>query len=66
MIAIAVDRYQAIMFPLRPHMNKSRTKVIILIIWVLSTVLAIPMGIAYEIRVVSCTVDIALLRFCLM
>ena len=47
-------------------MNKSRTKVIILIIWVLSTVLAIPMGIAYEIRVVSCTVDIALLRFCLM
>ena len=41
------------MFPLRPHITKSRAKVIILIIWVLSTVLAIPMGIAYKISVVS-------------
>ena len=46
-------RYQAIMFPLRPHITKSRAKVTILIIWVLSTVLAVPMGLAYKIRVVS-------------
>ena len=41
------------MFPLRPHITKSRAKVMILIIWVLSTVLAVPMGLAYKIRVVS-------------
>ena len=41
------------MFPLRPHITKSRAKVTILIIWVLSTVLAVPMGLAYKIRVVS-------------
>ena len=46
-------RYQAIMFPLRFHITKSRAKVMILIIWVLSTVLAVPMGIAYKILVVS-------------
>ena len=44
-------RYQAIMFPLRPHISKSTTKVIIVIIWIISLVLAIPMALAYNIVV---------------
>ena len=44
------SRYQAIMFPLRPHISKSTTKVIIVIIWIISAVLAIPMALAYIIE----------------
>ena len=39
------------MFPLRPHISKSTTKVIIVIIWIISLVLAIPMALAYIIVV---------------
>ena len=38
------------MFPLRPHISKSTTKVIIVIIWIISAVLAIPMALAYIIE----------------
>ena len=37
------------MFPLRPHISKSTTKVIIVIIWIISLLLAIPMALAYTI-----------------
>ena len=49
--AIAVDRYKAIMFPLKSHASKSRTKVIILIIWIVSALLAVPMAIAFRAEV---------------
>ena len=49
--AIAVDRYKAIMFPLKSHASKSRTKVIILIIWIVSAILAVPMAIAFRAQV---------------
>ena len=49
--AIAVDRYKAIMYPLKSHASKSRTKVIILIIWIVSTILAVPMAIAFRAQV---------------
>jgi len=46
--AIAVDRFRAIMFPLKSHTSKSRTKVVIVIIWILSCILAVPMAIAFR------------------
>ena len=49
--AIAVDRYKAIMFPLKSHASKSRTKVVIVIIWIISAVLAVPMAIAFRAEV---------------
>jgi hypothetical protein len=39
---------QAIMFPLKSHASKSRTKGVIVIIWVVSTILAIPNAIAFR------------------
>jgi len=51
--AIAVDRYKAIMFPLKSHASKSRTKVIILIIWIVSAILAVPMAIAFRANMVQ-------------
>merc|ERR1711874_515117 len=51
--AIAVDRYKAIMYPLKSHASKSRTKVIILIIWIVSTILAVPMAIAFRAQMVA-------------
>jgi len=51
--AIAVDRYKAIMFPLKSHASKSRTKVIILIIWIVSAILAVPMAIAFRAQFVA-------------
>ena len=39
---------QAIMFPLKSHASKSRTKLVIVIIWIVSTLLAIPMAIAFR------------------
>jgi len=51
--AIAVDRYKAIMFPLKSHASKSRTKVVIVIIWIISAVLAVPMAIAFRAEMVA-------------
>eukprot|EP00090_Calanus_glacialis_P004086 TRINITY_DN13026_c0_g1_i2.p1 TRINITY_DN13026_c0_g1~~TRINITY_DN13026_c0_g1_i2.p1 ORF type:complete len:331 (-),score=67.07 TRINITY_DN13026_c0_g1_i2:210-1202(-) len=36
------------MFPLKSHASKSRTKVVILIIWIVSALLAVPMAIAFR------------------
>ena len=49
--AIAVDRYRAIIYPLKNHPSKSRTKGVILAIWAVSTVLAIPMAVAFRTQV---------------
>jgi len=51
--AIAVDRYKAIMFPLKSHASKARTKVVIVIIWLLSVVLAVPMVFAFRTEMVA-------------
>jgi len=47
--AIAVDRYKAIMYPLKSHASKSRTKGVIVVIWIVSTILAVPMVILYKV-----------------
>jgi len=47
--AIAVDRYKAIMYPLKSHASKSRTKGVIVVIWIVSTILAVPMVILYRV-----------------
>ncbi|KAF4071287.1 hypothetical protein AMELA_G00271280 [Ameiurus melas] len=43
MTAIAVDRYMAIIHPLKPRLSATATKVVIVCIWVLAVVLAFPL-----------------------
>jgi len=47
LVAISLDRYRAIMYPLRRKPTKLFSKIIILIIWVLGLAFAVPMGIVY-------------------
>ncbi|XP_043212129.1 tachykinin-like peptides receptor 99D isoform X2 [Amphibalanus amphitrite] len=42
LVAISVDRYSAIMHPLKPRMSRSWTLLVTIIIWVMSAVLAAP------------------------
>ncbi|XP_026766640.1 tachykinin receptor 3-like isoform X2 [Pangasianodon hypophthalmus] len=43
MTAIAMDRYMAIIHPLKPRLSATATKVVIVCIWVLAVVLAFPL-----------------------
>ncbi|KAL1023557.1 hypothetical protein UPYG_G00042360 [Umbra pygmaea] len=43
MSAIAVDRYMAIIHPLKPRLSATATKVVIVCIWALAVVLAFPL-----------------------
>ncbi|XP_060771680.1 tachykinin receptor 3-like [Neoarius graeffei] len=43
MTAIAVDRYMAIIHPLKPRLSATATKVVIVCIWVLAVALAFPL-----------------------
>uniref|UniRef100_T1J5B1 G-protein coupled receptors family 1 profile domain-containing protein n=1 Tax=Strigamia maritima TaxID=126957 RepID=T1J5B1_STRMM len=45
LVAISIDRYIAILYPLRPRMTKLQAKVIILLIWVVSLVTPLPTAI---------------------
>ena len=42
LVAISVDRYLAIMWPLKPRMTKSQAKVIILLVWCVAIITASP------------------------
>ncbi|XP_025899231.1 substance-P receptor [Nothoprocta perdicaria] len=44
MTAIALDRYMAIIHPLRPRLSATATKVVIGVIWLLAFLLAFPQG----------------------
>ncbi|XP_039614977.1 neuromedin-K receptor-like [Polypterus senegalus] len=44
MTAIAVDRYMAIIHPLKPRLSATATKVVVLCIWILAFALAFPLG----------------------
>ncbi|XP_030057666.1 substance-P receptor [Microcaecilia unicolor] len=44
MTAIALDRYMAIIHPLKPRLSATATKVVICVIWVLAFLLAFPQG----------------------
>lgn len=55
--AIAVDRYKAIIYPLRSHASKFRTKGIIVGIWIGSTLLAIPMAVAFRVQYVRADLE---------
>ncbi|XP_030644177.1 tachykinin receptor 3a [Chanos chanos] len=43
MTAIAVDRYMAIIHPLKPRLSATATKVVIVCVWVMAVVLAFPL-----------------------
>ncbi|XP_059804012.1 substance-K receptor isoform X1 [Hypanus sabinus] len=42
MTAIALDRYIAIIYPLKPRLSSSSTKIVIVVIWLLALALAFP------------------------
>ncbi|XP_075215310.1 RYamide receptor-like [Lycorma delicatula] len=42
LVAISVDRYMAIMWPLRPRMDKRQAKIVILIVWFIALATALP------------------------
>ncbi|XP_060643120.2 substance-P receptor [Anolis sagrei] len=44
MTAIAIDRYMAIIHPLKPRLSATATKVVICVIWVLALLLSFPQG----------------------
>ncbi|XP_077461711.1 neuromedin-K receptor-like isoform X1 [Stigmatopora argus] len=51
MTAIAIDRYMAIIHPLKPRLSAKATVAVIMIIWSLAVVLALPLGYFATIRV---------------
>uniref|UniRef100_A0A8C8CFJ8 Neuromedin-K receptor n=1 Tax=Oncorhynchus tshawytscha TaxID=74940 RepID=A0A8C8CFJ8_ONCTS len=51
MTAIAVDRYMAIIHPLKPRLSATATKVVIMCIWALAVVLAFPLCFYSTIRI---------------
>ena len=42
LVAISIDRYMAIMWPLRPRMSKSHAKIIIALVWIIAFLTALP------------------------
>lgn len=42
LVAISIDRYMAIMWPLRPRMSKSHAKIIIALVWMIAFLTALP------------------------
>ncbi len=47
LVAISLDRYRAIMYPLRRKPSKLFSKVVILLIWILGLLFALPMGLVH-------------------
>jgi len=45
MLSICVDRYRAVIFPLKPKLTTRQTLIIILIIWVLALAVSLPTAI---------------------
>ncbi|XP_014255151.1 RYamide receptor [Cimex lectularius] len=44
LVAISVDRYMAILWPLKPRMSKSMAKLIILTVWLIAVATALPIS----------------------
>ncbi|KAB7504767.1 Neuropeptide Y receptor [Armadillidium nasatum] len=49
LVAISIDRYFAIIYPLKPRMTRFQAKLIIISVWVLSSVTTLPIAIFSEI-----------------
>jgi hypothetical protein len=45
LVALAVDRYSAILYPLRPRLRRSQALLVIAIIWVVALITALPVAI---------------------
>ena len=60
LVAVALDRFRAVIFPLRARTSHLRTKLCIIPIWMLSFVLSIPTFIALKTRPHANGVDIVL------
>ncbi|RWS26924.1 tachykinin-like peptides receptor 99D [Leptotrombidium deliense] len=53
LVVLSWDRYQAVIYPLKPKTSKKRVKCLLVIIWVFSTLLAIPTTIAFRVEFVD-------------
>ncbi|XP_046143236.1 tachykinin-like peptides receptor 99D isoform X5 [Osmia bicornis bicornis] len=47
LMAISIDRYMAIMNPLRPHMGRRATLCVAIVIWIVGAILSLPMLLFY-------------------
>ena len=45
LVAISIDRYMAIMWPLRPRMSKTHAKLLILAVWLLALIVSFPIAV---------------------
>jgi hypothetical protein len=45
LVALAVDRYSAILYPLRPRLRRSQALLVIAVIWVVALITALPIAI---------------------
>ncbi|XP_051171097.1 RYamide receptor isoform X2 [Leptopilina boulardi] len=45
LVAISIDRYIAIMWPLRPRMSKTHAKLLILAVWLLALIVSFPIAV---------------------
>ena len=57
LVGISLDRYRAIMFPLRPRMTKQQAVVIIIVIWLLSLAVPLPIAILSKTAPIDNTTD---------
>ncbi|KAL1121970.1 hypothetical protein AAG570_003378 [Ranatra chinensis] len=50
LVAISVDRYMAILWPLKPRMSKRLAKFIILMVWTIALATAVPIAVVSELE----------------
>ncbi|XP_072397704.1 tachykinin-like peptides receptor 99D [Diabrotica undecimpunctata] len=55
LMAISIDRYMAIIVPLRRRMSKKCTLIIILCTWMLAVVFAMPQLLVFQVDIIPCT-----------
>ncbi|KFM73569.1 Neuropeptide Y receptor, partial [Stegodyphus mimosarum] len=51
LIAISIDRYIAILYPLRPRMTKLQAKLIIVLVWIVALITPLPTAVLSELAV---------------
>lgn len=57
MVAISIDKYLAIVYPMRPRMTKNQAKIIIMVIWSAALVTSLPIAILSRLRSEFATIE---------
>jgi len=64
LVAICLDRFKAILYPLRRQQSKLKARIIIMGIWVVGLLSAIPYGLAYQYQEIMDEIQGGLKPFC--